>query len=104
MAHYYEPDEMYKILRDLSIQPVNGTINTKEVAALWNWRAKNEMNKDAHYTDTTVRRRVSLRSFEPVGGYNPKSRYNTFTVESAFIAQLFPTRSKNKGVDNVTTR
>lgn len=95
MAKLYTNTDMQRILRQLRIKPTDGTVTTRETAAIWTWRAENELHTPHVYKDSAPRQRVKQGHLKPTNG---DSRPSRFTIEDVFHVSLAPNRAKSHEV------
>lgn len=94
MSKTYSRDEMKDILHQLGIETINGKITSRQVAAIWTWRIRQEQEREHTYTDIHVRGHVNKKSLPVADKLN--SRMNLFEVKDAFAATLNLNRAGGK--------
>ena len=80
--------EKERILKELGIVPLNGMINSQQVAKILTKRAELETGTTHTYTSDAIRRRVNSKSLKVAMQLN--KRMNLFLLDDAFTLELEP--------------
>lgn len=96
MDRIYTEQEKRDILEDLSIDPLDGMLNSRQVAQVWTKRSEIETRERHEYDDNSVRWRVKskAKSLKPARAVH--NRTNLFYVDDAFAVKLEPGRGRRK--------
>lgn len=84
----YSEQGMQQIIQSLNIHPLEGMINSADVAQILSRRAELEYHARHQYTPADVRRRVNSKTLTVARRVN--GRLNLFKIEDAFSADLQP--------------
>lgn len=84
----YTEQEIQQALEQLNIHPLEGMINSAEVARVLSYRAEREHHTRHQYTPADVRRKVDSKTLLIARRVN--DRLNLFKTEDAFSADLQP--------------
>jgi len=96
MPRLYTKKQINEALKELHIRPLENRVTSKEAASILTWRAKQEHQVDYEYTDSTVRRHVTLGNLRDIKRIS--TRQSLYSIDELLDIPLKPRRKRLNGV------